>query len=837
MAGFRDCIEQLIGRTKNPVSKRRARELIDQFDDLMEDTGRWEEATAAREVLNGAQFRVYQKMRHVEINRRLTPENREKAKGYTNAHGQTDTAAGVRALVSYDQFSGYSSVESRYGSVLAQAHHMMSGILALGRRTITGGERNKANMRNLVHELFGRSTGDRSAKEMAEAWIKVSEYLRKRANRGGMSIDQRQDWGMPQTHNVVLMRRMGKDQWVRFTRERIDEDKFRARQTGTRLPFDDIGRELEDVYDTIITGGLNDATPGGSPGSRSLASRRQDHRYLPFKDSQNWLEYQERFGEGDPFSVMTSHVDAMSRDIARLEILGPNDRSMMRFLRDTAEQDAANKTEKRKSTLFTVRQWKEYTAKVLEQTDNIMNLFTGTTNTTAGGTVARTFAGLRNIHLSATLGSTAITALTDFGFANFTARMAGLPQVKLLTRTLDQILSLNHAERIRIATRLGLIADHAMNVGSAQMRYVGAVEGNEITRRVADGVLRISGLSHLTQMNRWGFGMTVLGGLGDMTPLKFADLNPKTRGFMQRYGIGADDWDIIRSTDLYDAAVDVDGWASGAGTRFLSVENLAKRSDISAGRKEQTINKLLEMIQGETRFAVPSVSLRSREFFITSTTPGTVAGEVMRSTAMYTSFFLEMYNTHLQRILRNPSIMGRTWMGVQLAVPSSLIGAFVLQMQEIIKGRDPRNMDARFFVDAAVQGGFSGPFGDVLVQDLIRAGNFVGVGKRIGGPIAELGDDVLRLTLGNVYEAAQGEKTNFSSEALRFTQRNMPGGSLWYARLAYERGLDQALTYFEPIEGRRILSRKANRFRNERGQEYWWRPGTTAPQRTPELTE
>ena len=43
---------------------------------------------------------------------------------------------------------------------------------------------------------------------------------------------------------------------------------------------------LRDVYETISTDGMNKVTPGGANLSKSLANRRQDHRFLVFKDAE-----------------------------------------------------------------------------------------------------------------------------------------------------------------------------------------------------------------------------------------------------------------------------------------------------------------------------------------------------------------------------------------------------------------------------------------------------------------------------------------------------------------------------------------------------------------------
>lgn len=204
---------------------------------------------------------------------------------------------------------------------------------------------------------------------------------------------------------------------------------------------------------------------------------------------------------------------------------------------------------------------------------------------------------------------------------------------------------------------------------------------------------------------------------------------------------------------------------------------------------------------------------------------------------MFTNFFLEIYNTHISRIMRDPRVKNRTWMAMQLAVPGTMMGAFVLQSKEIINGRDPRKMDARFFVDSMIQSGVGGVVMDIFLQDLLSGSSRGGLAARAGGPVPEILNDALRLSFGNVYQALQGKDPNFTPEMLRFTLRNMPGGSTWYMKLAIERAFDQTLTYFEPVKARSSFNRKITKRRNQLGQQYWWKPGTTSPERLPQLTE
>src|SRR5690606_33069659 len=74
----------------------------------------------------------------------------------------------------------------------------------------------------------------------------------------------------------------------------------------------------------------------GAPGKgKMLANRRAEHRFLHFADADAWLAYNGRFGAGSPFDAMMGHVDAMSRDIAAMEILGPNPEATVKWLGDS----------------------------------------------------------------------------------------------------------------------------------------------------------------------------------------------------------------------------------------------------------------------------------------------------------------------------------------------------------------------------------------------------------------------------------------------------------------------------------------------------------------------
>ena len=148
-----------------------------------------------------------------------------------------------------------------------------------------------------------------------------------------------------------------------------------------------------------------------------------------------------------------------------------------------------------------------------------------------------------------------------------------------------------------------------------------------------------SHLSPFTTAGRWSFGMEFLGYLGDQVNKNFNQLDDPIKKTLERYGLGSDKWDIIRSSDLY----------THEGASFLSVENIRTRTDIDADTARNVSLRVMEMINTETNFAVPSTSLRGRVSLVGDTSPGTISGELTRSFAMYKNFGVTLVNTHLLR--------------------------------------------------------------------------------------------------------------------------------------------------------------------------------------------
>ena len=770
-------------------------------------------ARAAADTLDVIRRQKYETRRKKFLQAKTWREIEQILSTHRTIFGRQDPADAAKSLLGHVRDQKFSSVEMRGKAIESYAFGQMNEILASFKRNIFGSTSQKAKQKNLAEELFGKNTGDTAAREMADAWVKVTDYLRKRFNAAGGAIPKLRNWGMPQVHDAIRIRKRPAQEWINFTYDRLDVEGMIDEQTG--LAFNEIRLKevLADVYTTITQNGLNKVKPGGAMQGRSMANRRQDHRFLKFKNADNWLEYQKEFGNPDVFDTMISHISSMSRDIGMMEVLGPNPVTTMNAIKTSLRQrvEATGKGETRASL-------------AIYEMDTLYRAHMGTLNSPINGFFANSMAGIRNILTSAQLGATFFTAVTDLNSQSLARKFNGLPEVKTLNQMLKYMNPMKLKERGKLATRLGLIADGWTTLASAQMRYVGDISGPEITRRIADGVMRASFLSPWTQAGRWAFGQQFLGTLADSVDKSFTDLDKGVRGALENYGFTPADWEVIRQTELLEYE----------GATFFDVQKLIERTDIDAGEADRLGTKILEMVNTETEFAVPTSSTRGRNFLMGGTKPGTVPGEILRSFAMYKNFGVTIMNTHIFRgaaELKNNKKVGYL---AQFIIGGTVLAAFGIQMKELAKGRDPRRMDdPKFWGHALMASGGFGLYGDFLFSNVNRFGS--GLGMTVAGPAVEFVGDTLKLTVGNVLQAVNGEDTQIAKESVDFLKRYFPGTSLWYARLAMERRVwDKLSEMADP----KIKSKRRRLERQQKklyGNSYWWRPGRNAPRRGPDF--
>lgn len=256
---------------------------------------------------------------------------------YRNWKGEPDEAeAFIQILENFGHNGTFiQDVEGRRDAIFRSAMEDLKDLLKEGRRgAITGDMRRawnpkvKTRMDNIVREVSGVDTGDAKAKAIAKAWDQVAEGLRQRFNDAGGAIGKLQGGYIPQSHDRLALIDFKKGPWIEYMMEpgRLDRDRMVSSLTGQKLTDSELREALDVAWNRITTDGYWDADISAAPqGMGALYTQHADHRFIHFKTPEAWIEYSRRFGNGgDVFAAMMNHVSIMSRDIAQMEVLGPN---------------------------------------------------------------------------------------------------------------------------------------------------------------------------------------------------------------------------------------------------------------------------------------------------------------------------------------------------------------------------------------------------------------------------------------------------------------------------------------------------------------------------------
>lgn len=723
-------------------------------------------------------------------------------KAITNANNHSGTFGdGVMALLVKDmgEGAGYSNIDNRAKVILGSFHAEFAPVMDSYRTKMMGLKQDDQGLRNMVRELFGDGTGDGLAKRHADTWTQVSETARVRFNQAGGDIRHLEGWRLPQFHDSIRVGRVTKEKWKLDITDGLDRNKM---LNSSGHPMDDLEFDLmlDKAYETIRTNGLSDMVPGASGGSK-LANTRQDHRVLMFKNGDAWLKYHDTYGHSDIYTTLTDHLSSMAQDISKLEILGPNPEAAFRTLRDMAKQDGLAGTK-------------------LDFLESTWNTVSGKINQAQSVVLADFMKATRSFIVAAKLGGAFLSALSDLAFQRLTSKFNGLSANKVIARQLALFNPSNADDRLA-AIKMGLTADAWATRALAANRE-SEVTGAGLSAKAADFVMKATFLSSWTDAGRKAFGMEFHSFIAENTVKAFNDLPTALKNGFKRYGITTDDWELMRSNKSIDHK----------GAKYFSSENIMSRTDLNTKQKIELSTKIQEMVLTETDYAVPTPDARVRAITTMGQRSGTIMGEISRSAFMFKSFPITVMSTHLMRGVKQKGWRGKGSYLSSMAVSTTVMGGLALQAKEIAKGRDPKNIQTpEFFGAAFLQGGGAGIFGDFLFSDANRYGQ--GPITSLFGPVAGLADDFVTLTLGNMQEVAKGEDTNFGSEAIRFAYRNMPGGNLWYSRLAFERMvINEMQEAVDPNAAKRFRKQVKTR-KKDHQQGYWWKPGKTTPDKAP----
>jgi len=629
------------------------------------------------------------------------------------------------------------------------------------------------DMTSVVREVIEPgSVADDSTKAMAKALKATYDTGRERLKSAGAIIGKIENY-FPVRHNRHRLRKLIKrhngdrtkafDDWAASLLPKLDRNRMIDWDTG--LPFTDeaLLRAMREDFDDIVSNGATkferEALEGkvrfGQAGGP--ARRYEANRFYIFKSADDFLKYNEDFGEGTQglFDIFSGSIQGIARDIALLEEFGPNPQSAFDNLKGAMGRSPQSRG----------------------HVDGMFDDIMGRTNTVPEGQAwfYDGMATIWNVQRSAMLGAAPLAAINDATFLGLVARMNDMPVMGTLTNYVQLIAS--DPQSKQIARDIGFISDYAIGKTMTGERFAGELAPGGGAQALASISNRLSGLNAMTIAAKESIAVQQSTMLARNRNTKFSSLPEQLQNMMREHRITPDDWDKFRETTPRHN-IDYDA-------KYMVSNDLFKRADLTDEEKVDLIGKFDEWTSRLMAEAINAPDPRTRAITTGRAFGDSMTADVLsRSVGMFKSWPIQVIFNRFIDDAKRAGGMNR--IGATILF-STMLGALSVQMKDIAKGNTPREMDnPEFMVASLMQGGGFGILGDFLFHEHDRYGrSFI---ASAAGPTAGLFEDTLKLTVGTAQKALKGDDVSSAlGDTVRLVETQTPFHTLWYGRAAIER--------------------------------------------------
>jgi len=673
---------------------------------------------------------------------------------------------------------------------------------------MAGFQQDVQGFKNIVAEIRGKSTGDAEAASSARQLSALMKTIHEEFRAAGGVIGELKNY-FPQRDKAelihALIKKHGGDEEKAFAEYLADKKVFVDRRamvdprTGYALNDQEFSATVREIFDEALRYGLEDVdlvTRRMSDSSGGmLAERKSSSRFFHYKDADAFFANNNKYGGGDTalFDNFVDYIQAMSRDIAVMQELGPHSDLQFARLLQMAEEDGAN----------------------LIVTQSLQGMYDIVAGRNAyGGAIAPWVSGVENMQnllRMAQLGGAIIPAVSDSLFVALTARYNGLEGGKTLGRVFKSLNPLDATDRT-IAANHALVSE-TINANSLAMAKYGDTSGTGVMRFGANAVMRSSGLGVWTQMVRSSVVMETQSflAIAQKASTAFSDLPSDMISSMQRFGIGEAEYKTIMKAQSIDP--------KETGASLITPNEVWKIDKATARKYGAWLYDMSQVASNEPRLLTRAITTGAA---LGSAKRGSGLREISSTLMMYKAYGITVMLNHILPALRRGAVEGRWDRVATIMAVAPLMAAATMQARSVIYGKTPEDMDKPgFWVKAVAASGVFGPFSDTLLADSTRYD--YNVADSIIGPSFDLITGVMKLTGGNLIRAADPEQeTQFAKDAAKLFQQYSP--KIAYTRLLQERLIyDQLNRMADPTYDSRMIAMEKKMMR-EKGQEFWFRP-------------
>lgn len=695
--------------------------------------------------------------------------------------------------------------------------------------------RSGALEREWTRELFELSkgedgrpgiTGVAPALAIARLVRDVQERARDALNRAGAWIGDYQGYISRTAHDPDAIRKAGFAGWRAVMLEKLDQGR-------TFDGVEDPERFLAHVYHALVTG--VHLTEDGSRGFKdpaftgpgNLAAKLSSERVLHWRDADAWVDYQQRFGIGNPMAAVLGALDRAAQSTALMRRWGTNPRAEfqneLRWLQESLRDrkpDQVIQLRARERDLW-----------------NRFDALDGTANQPANRLGARVGSAVRVIESMAKLGGVAFTHLSSGVTKAAELRYHG---VGLLEGYGDFLKSFargrGEGETREVMDLIGA------GLEGMQRDILGRFETDDtvpgMLSKWANTYFKWTGLTYLLNAQKAGAEFTMARRLGSRLDLGHEALEPQARRLLKLYGIRPAEWEMLRQAPDHasiedrpfltpDAAQRVDAAAAEAHLRALGVIGEKATPATIAARldafREDLALRIHAMYHDIADRAIVTPGVPEKALLTQGLHPGTIGGEALRFLAQFKQWPAAAIRQGLGREIYGGQGAFMAAAGIfHMTLASVIVGYLAMSGKDFVKGRKPRDpLAPATWAAALMQGGGAGILGDFMFGEFNRFGqNFA---ETLAGPVLGQGVGTV-MDLWNRIKAKATDPErhhDIAPEFLRFVADNAPFVNLLYIRTA----LNYLFLYqVQEALNPGFLRRFERRVQEQNHQTFWWRP-------------
>jgi len=377
------------------------------------------------------------------------------------------------------------------------------------------------DMSGVVREVLepGSTNADESTRAMAKALSATYSTARERLKASGAVIGKIDNY-FPVSHNRHRLRKIVRahdndmeaafNQWSASLLPKLDRDKMIDWDTG--LPFSDkrLIEAMRQDFDDIVSNGATKIEREALEAKAMIgkaggpARRYEANKFYIFKSADDFLAYNEEFGEGTEglFDIFTGSISGLSRDIAILEEFGPNPQAVFNNLKGLTGLSPQSRT----------------------MLDGMFDDIMGRSSVVPEGNQAfyDGMATFHNLLKTALLGSAPLAAVNDLTFLSVVARMNDMPVFGTMNTYLKLIAQDPQAKQI--ARDVGFFSDYAVGKIMSGERMSGELAPGGGAQILASSVNRLSGLNSMTIAAKEAISIQFASMLARNRNLKFSEL-------------------------------------------------------------------------------------------------------------------------------------------------------------------------------------------------------------------------------------------------------------------------------------------------------------------------